>query len=54
MILRNWKRDLAMQGLQRLFLHAARLSFQHPLGAKRLALEAELPAELKAFLKAGS
>jgi len=47
-------RDLAKQGLRRLFLHAARLSFKHPAGAERLTLRSNLPAELQAFFKARS
>lgn len=34
----------------RLFLHAARLAFTHPLTRERLELEAPLPPELEAFL----
>ncbi|MHB8455132.1 MAG: 23S rRNA pseudouridine(955/2504/2580) synthase RluC [Acidiferrobacterales bacterium] len=33
-------------GLRRLFLHAARLNFEHPMDSRKLALEAELPVEL--------
>ncbi|QID17751.1 RluA family pseudouridine synthase [Nitrogeniibacter mangrovi] len=36
-------------GLQRMFLHAARLAFHHPLSGEPVAVEAELPAELLAF-----
>lgn len=35
----------------RLFLHAAGLAFEHPLTRTPLALEAPLPAELRAFLE---
>jgi 23S rRNA pseudouridine1911/1915/1917 synthase len=35
--------------LNRNFLHAARLEFEHPLTGKPVALEAPLPAELKVF-----
>lgn len=47
-------RDLQKRGLKRMFLHAAKLSFQHPLqdvGAPRIVLAADLPAELRGFLK---
>lgn len=36
--------------LNRQFLHAARLQFQHPKTGKALELEAELPADLRDFL----
>jgi 23S rRNA pseudouridine955/2504/2580 synthase len=38
------------QGLRRMFLHAARLSLNHPLTGKPMDLEAPLPADLQAFL----
>jgi 23S rRNA pseudouridine955/2504/2580 synthase len=44
-------RELAKQGVRRLFLHAARLALEHPLGGERLKLQSELPAELRIFLK---
>ncbi len=43
-------RLLRRQGLRRMFLHAARLEFNHPLTGKPLILEAHLPADLQAFL----
>jgi 23S rRNA pseudouridine955/2504/2580 synthase len=43
-------RDLQAAGLKRMFLHAAKLSFSHPLTGEALALEAPLPAELRQFL----
>lgn len=42
---------LEAEGLKRMFLHAARLSFAHPLSGEPLALEAPLPAELRAFVE---
>ena len=39
-------------GLDRHFLHAHRLAFDHPRTAKRLELESPLPADLQAFLHA--
>jgi len=36
---------------QRLLLHAAKLSFRHPLSGEPLKLESPLPAEIKAFFK---
>jgi 23S rRNA pseudouridine955/2504/2580 synthase len=41
---------LASEGLRRMFLHAARLSFAHPLSGEVLELQAPLPAELQAFV----
>lgn len=38
-------------GLKRLFLHAAKLEFQHPATGARLCVEAPLPAELAALLR---
>ena len=35
---------------QRLLLHAAKLSFKHPLGGESVELESPLPPEVKAFL----
>ena len=37
-------------GLQRLFLHAASLSFLHPVSGAPLTLAAPLPVELSAVL----
>lgn len=41
---------LAKRGLKRMFLHAARLAFEHPLSGEPLVIEAPLPAELSDFL----
>jgi len=38
-------------GLDRMFLHAWKLSLPHPLGGRRLELTAPLPAELREVLK---
>jgi 23S rRNA pseudouridine1911/1915/1917 synthase len=38
-------------GLERQFLHAARLSFEHPLGAGRVDVTSELPPDLRAALE---
>ncbi len=40
---------LRKRGLKRMFLHAARLAFAHPLTGETLALEALLPNDLAAF-----
>jgi 23S rRNA pseudouridine1911/1915/1917 synthase len=39
-------------GLERQFLHAHRLAFQHPFSGERLSFESELPADLAAALDA--
>jgi 23S rRNA pseudouridine955/2504/2580 synthase len=41
---------LAREGLKRMFLHAAKMSFPHPLRDERIALEAPLPDALASFL----
>jgi 23S rRNA pseudouridine955/2504/2580 synthase len=41
---------LARQGMKRMFLHAWKLAFVHPLTGKRLKLEAPLPPELENFI----
>ena len=38
-------------GLERQFLHAHRLAFEHPVTAERLSFESELPADLAAALE---
>jgi 23S rRNA pseudouridine955/2504/2580 synthase len=43
-------RRLALAGLRRMFLHAWRLRLLHPLTQQPLALQAELPAELKSYI----
>jgi len=43
-------RDLQKTGLKRMFLHAAKLSFLHPLNGQCVALEAVLPDDLRGFL----
>ena len=42
---------LEKEGVQRLFLHASRLSFAHPVTQGKVALQAALPAEIKQFLE---
>ena len=41
---------LAKQGLTRMFLHAARISFVHPLNDGRVRIEARLPRDCDSFL----
>jgi len=43
----EWNKILQKQGHKRMFLHAWRLQFNHPLSAERVPLEAALPAELQ-------
>ncbi|MDM0012632.1 RluA family pseudouridine synthase [Variovorax sp. J22P168] len=47
-----FERNKALQkrGLKRMFLHAWRLQFTHPVSAERIALQADLPPELQALL----
>jgi 23S rRNA pseudouridine955/2504/2580 synthase len=42
-------RALRKQGLKRMFLHAAKLSFDHPVSGERLELASPLPADLEKF-----
>lgn len=48
---REFNREMRSLGLRRLFLHAARLEFRHPLRPGKLIAEAPLPVELSAFLE---
>jgi 23S rRNA pseudouridine955/2504/2580 synthase len=41
--------SLAKQGVKRLFLHAWKLAFDHPLEKKRLRLESALPGDMLRF-----
>ncbi len=43
---------LAKQGVKRLFLHAAKLSLQHPVEKTKLKFEARMPEDMKAFVDA--
>ena len=43
-------KELAKQGLKRMFLHAASMRITHPVTGEPLQLQAELPPELKKFL----
>ena len=44
-------RQLAKQGVKRLFLHAGRLAFEHPVTRERLRLQAPVPADMAAFIR---
>ena len=43
-------RRLAKQGVKRLFLHAGRLAFDHPVSRERLRLQAPLPGDMASFI----
>ncbi len=43
-------RELAKQGLKRMFLHALSIAFIHPLTGEALAIAAPLPVELQGFI----
>jgi 23S rRNA pseudouridine955/2504/2580 synthase len=45
-----WNRALANEGLKRMFLHARKLAFAHPLTGEAIALEAPLPRDLASFV----
>jgi 23S rRNA pseudouridine955/2504/2580 synthase len=45
-----WNKVLAREGLKRMFLHAARLSFAHPATGAPIALHADLPRDLADYL----
>ncbi len=47
----EWNRALGRQGLKRMFLHAAQLSFQHPTLGTTLTLDSPLPDALSSFLE---
>ena len=44
-------RRLEKQGVRRLFLHASRLAFLHPVSREKLELRAPLPDEIKHFVE---
>jgi 23S rRNA pseudouridine955/2504/2580 synthase len=48
---RDFNQRMKHQGLTRLFLHAARLEFRHPLGGRKMHIEAPLPVELERALE---
>ena len=45
-----WNKELARQGLKRMFLHARRIGFVHPLGGAEIVIEAPLAPDLAAFV----
>jgi len=46
----EWNKALQKQGLKRMFLHAWRLQFTHPLTGKRVELKSNLPSELQLYV----
>ncbi|HKC31750.1 MAG TPA: pseudouridine synthase, partial [Burkholderiales bacterium] len=42
---------LAKQGVRRLFLHARRLGFAHPVSGEHVELESKLPDDMRAFVE---
>lgn len=46
-----WNKALAKEGLKRMFLHAQRLAFTHPVSGERVAFEAPLPPDLAGCLE---
>ena len=46
----EWNKALQKQGLKRMFLHAWRLQFSHPVTGKRVELKSNLPAELQLYV----
>ena len=46
----EWNRVLAKEGLKRMFLHAAKLGFTHPVTGNAVRLEAALPIELSRYV----
>jgi 23S rRNA pseudouridine955/2504/2580 synthase len=47
-----WNRELAREGLKRMFLHARRLTFRHPTNGREMTVESAMPAELARFVAA--
>jgi len=45
-----WNRELAKEGLRRMFLHARRMTFEHPVSGEEMRIETELPKDLAAYL----
>jgi 23S rRNA pseudouridine955/2504/2580 synthase len=48
---RQFNRSLLAQGLRRMFLHAASLSFTHPVHGDRIRIESPLAPELSQILQ---
>ena len=50
----EWNRRLAKEGLKRMFLHARRMTFKHPVSGAAVRVESPLPAELERYLAAAA
>ena len=48
----EFNRAVARQGVKRLFLHARRLAFKHPVDSSRIALASPLPEDMLRFCRA--
>ena len=46
----DWNRQLSQEGLKRMFLHAHRLAFVHPIGRDSIELTSPLPADLAGYV----
>ena len=46
-----WNRELAREGLKRMFLHARRLTFMHPASGETMEVASPVPGELADFLQ---
>jgi 23S rRNA pseudouridine955/2504/2580 synthase len=46
----EWNRELAKNGLKRMFLHAESVTFAHPHSGERMTLTSRLPPELDSLL----
>jgi len=47
----EWNKNLSKQGFKRMFLHAWRLQFTHPVSGQRVELKSAMPAELNSFIQ---
>jgi len=47
----EWNKNLSKQGFKRMFLHAWRLQFTHPVSGQRVELKSAMPAELYSFVQ---
>jgi 23S rRNA pseudouridine955/2504/2580 synthase len=47
-------KTLAKAGLKRMFLHARRFAFRHPMSGEKISIEAELPIQLAQFIEHAS
>jgi len=47
----EWNKNLSKQGFKRMFLHAWRLQFTHPVIGQRVELKSAMPTELQNFVQ---